>query len=70
MAAEAQLDLATYLAALPSAVKRQVLSAPWTALALMRSLTPLAKQFCLRMLYVDTPVSRGAAARGVCRASS
>jgi transcription initiation factor TFIIH subunit 4 len=58
--AQLSLDLATYIAKLPANVKAAVFASPWTAQALFRALPPLAKQYILRLLYVDAPVSTGA----------
>ncbi|KAF6260454.1 Tfb2-domain-containing protein [Scenedesmus sp. NREL 46B-D3] len=52
------LDLASYIAALPPQIKFDVFSSPWTTQALFRALSPLAKQYILRLLYVDDGVSK------------
>eukprot|EP00882_Tetradesmus_deserticola_P017582 GHRQ01018834.1.p2 GENE.GHRQ01018834.1~~GHRQ01018834.1.p2 ORF type:complete len:166 (+),score=37.91 GHRQ01018834.1:813-1310(+) len=50
------LDLASYIAALPPTIKFDVFSSPWTTQALFRALSPLSKQYILRLLYVDDGV--------------
>lgn len=47
------LDLASYIANLSADIKGLVYSSSWTAQALFRALTPLAKQFILRIIYAD-----------------
>lgn len=57
---QSSLDLASFLAGLPPDVKSQVFASSWTAQALFRALTPLEKQYILRLMYVDASVSAGA----------
>lgn len=59
MVSHSSLDLASYIAALPPDVKHEVFSSPWTSQALFRALAPLAQQYILRLLYIDTPVGKG-----------
>jgi hypothetical protein len=54
------LDLASYIANLSADIKGLVYSSSWTAQALFRALTPLAKQFILRLIYADGGVQQGA----------
>lgn len=53
------LDLASYIANLPPDAKQQVFASSWTAQALFRALSPLAKQYILRLVYVDAAISEG-----------
>lgn len=55
--AQQSLDLASYIAHLEPGVKQQVFASSWTAQALFRALSPLAKQYILRLVYVDGGVS-------------
>lgn len=57
--AQQSLDLASYIAHLEPGVKQQVFASSWTAQALFRALSPLAKQYILRLVYVDGGVSTG-----------
>lgn len=54
------LDLASYIANLSADIKEQVFGSSWTAQALFRALTPLAKQYILRLVYIDGGVQQGA----------
>lgn len=56
-----QLDLSSYIGSLAPDVKADVFSGSWTAQALFRALTPLAKQYILRLVYIDGGVPAGAA---------
>lgn len=54
------LDLASYVANLAAEVREEVFASSWTAQALFRALSPLAKQYILRLVYIDGGVSSGA----------
>lgn len=53
------LDLASYIASLSADVKAEVFASSWTAQALFRALSPLAKQYILRLLYIDGGLPQG-----------
>jgi hypothetical protein len=55
------LDLASYVANLAAEVREEVFASSWTAQALFRALSPLAKQYILRLVYIDGGVPAGAA---------
>lgn len=57
--AQQSLDLASYIANLSADVKEEVFASSWTAQALFRALTPLAKQYILRLVYIDGGVRQG-----------
>ncbi len=54
------LDLASYVANLAAEVREEVFASSWTAQALLRALSPLAKQYILRLVYIDGGVPSGA----------
>ena len=58
-AAQQSLDLASYIAHLPKNVKSSVFASSWTAQALFRALSPLSKQYILRLVYIDGGVAEG-----------
>eukprot|EP01116_Phalansterium_solitarium_P017100 TRINITY_DN412_c2_g1_i2.p1 TRINITY_DN412_c2_g1~~TRINITY_DN412_c2_g1_i2.p1 ORF type:complete len:478 (+),score=224.35 TRINITY_DN412_c2_g1_i2:1174-2607(+) len=47
------------LVTLPNAVLTDIYDDPWTCQAIFRSLSPLAKQYVLRLLFVSPPHSQG-----------
>lgn len=61
------LDLASYVANLAAEVREEVFASSWTAQALFRALSPLAKQYILRLVYIDGGVPGGAEARSSSR---
>jgi transcription initiation factor TFIIH subunit 4 len=53
------MDLITYLEALPPVKLSRLYDSPFTCLAVLRSLPPLAKQYTLRLLFLDSGVPQG-----------
>ena len=47
------MDFVTYLEGLPADVIGTLYSSPWTCRAVLRGISPLAKQYVLRMLLLD-----------------
>ena len=60
--AAAVVNVVSYLEGLAWDVRDLLFQSPWTCQAVLRSLSPLAKQYVLRLLWIDQPVSKGAAA--------
>eukprot|EP00210_Caulerpa_lentillifera_P002771 g2648.t1 len=58
MRSDVSESLTTFLEALPARKLRGLYDNQWTCQAVFRSLPPLAKQYCLRLLFVDEPVSQ------------
>lgn len=54
------MDLVKYVSNCTSETRDQLYDSPWTCQALFRSLSPLAKQYILRLLYTDEPIGKGA----------
>ena len=54
------MDLPSYLASLPRLKLDALYESPWTCRAVLRSLPPLAKQYVLRMLLLDSALPEGA----------
>ena len=53
------MDLVAYLAQLPPIKLTSLYESPYTCQAVMRSLPPLAKQYVVRLLFLDAGVPRG-----------
>lgn len=51
------MNLVTYLEGLPALTLARLYESHWTCQAVLRSLPPLAKQYILRLLFVDKPLS-------------
>jgi hypothetical protein len=50
----------SFIVALPAETRSVLYQSTWTCQALFRALGPLAQQYVLRLLYVNTPVEQGA----------
>lgn len=66
----AVVNIISYVETLDSAVRDKLYESSWTCQAMLRSLQPLAKQYVLRLLWVDRPVAKGGRLQRdrVCRA--
>lgn len=53
------MDLGSYVAQLPSDKRATLYDSHWTCQALLRSLPPVAQQYVLRMLFLNSPIERG-----------
>lgn len=53
------MDLVSFLEGLPPASLDDVYAAPYTAAALFRALPPVARQYVLRLLFVDKALAGG-----------
>ena len=50
------MDFVSWLEALPAATVGKLYGSQWACQAVLRSLPPLAKQYVVRMLFVETPI--------------
>lgn len=50
--------LTSFLETLPNEKLRGLYDNQWTCQAVFRSLPPIAKQYCLRLLFVNTPIRK------------
>eukprot|EP00195_Chlamydomonas_chlamydogama_P010376 CAMPEP_0202894508 /NCGR_PEP_ID=MMETSP1392-20130828/3906_1 /ASSEMBLY_ACC=CAM_ASM_000868 /TAXON_ID=225041 /ORGANISM="Chlamydomonas chlamydogama, Strain SAG 11-48b" /LENGTH=534 /DNA_ID=CAMNT_0049579235 /DNA_START=140 /DNA_END=1743 /DNA_ORIENTATION=- len=50
------VNIVDYIETLPTAKRDKLYESPWTCQAVLRSLPPLAKQYILRLLWVERPV--------------
>lgn len=55
----AVVNIISYVETLDAAVRDKLYESSWTCQAMLRSLQPLAKQYVLRLLWVDRPVAKG-----------
>lgn len=49
-------NIVSYIECLPSDIRERLYTSSYTCMAVLRSLTPLAKQYVLRLLWVEAPV--------------
>jgi len=59
MAHQAVINVVSYVEGLEGSVRDLLFRSPWTCQAVMRSLSPLAKQYVLRLLWIQRPVTQG-----------
>ena len=50
------MDFVSWLEALPAATVGKLYGSQWACQAVLRSLPSLAKQYVVRMLFVETPI--------------
>ena len=55
------MDFNTWLEELPAGTVGKLYSSHWACQAVLRGLPPLAKQYVLRLLFLDLPVPAGGA---------
>ena len=55
----AVVNVVSYVEGLTREVRDMLYVSPWTCQAVLRSLSPLAKQYVLRLLWIDRPVGKG-----------
>lgn len=53
------MDFVSYLEDLPPSAVRELYSSPWTCRAVLRSLSPLAKQYVMRLAFLDDNLADG-----------
>ena len=59
MTHQSAINVVSYVEGLDREVRDILFQSPWTCQAVLRSLTPLAKQYVLRLLWIDKPVAKG-----------
>lgn len=57
--AHAVINVVGYVEGLEREVRDLLYRSPWTCQAVLRSLSPLAKQYVLRLLWIERPVAQG-----------
>lgn len=53
------MDLVEYVASLPPIKIVKLYDSPYTCLAILRTLMPIARQYVLRILFLDNSVPEG-----------
>lgn len=61
------MDFVKYLESLSPVSLSKLYSSHWTCQAVLRGLPPLAKQYVMRMLWVDGPIPESEPFIGTCR---
>jgi hypothetical protein len=55
----AVVNIISYIKSLAPSTRDTLYSSPWTCQAVLRSLQPLAKQYALKLLWIEQPMARG-----------
>eukprot|EP00955_Chlamydomonas_euryale_P026371 278381-Chlamydomonas_euryale.AAC.13 len=53
------VNVLSYVETLPPDIRDKLFESPWTCQAVLRSLQPLAKQYILRLMWIERPVLQG-----------
>jgi hypothetical protein len=60
------MDFVSWLEGLPRDTATKLYASHWACQAILRGLPPIAKQYVLRLLFLDTPVPASAHAGALC----